>query len=107
MASSPPPPPAQLPRRPVTPPRLLATAEPVLPPERSAECAGQQVILSLKVGEDGSVSRSRVLKSSLETCAQAALRAAEAYTFEPALDSEGQPVPASTTISIQFEEVEE
>ena len=107
VVASPAPATAPVPRRPMTPPRLLSTAEPALPPERAVECAGQQVILSLKVGEDGSVSRSRVLKSSLESCAQAALRAAQAYVFEPALDIEGQPVPASTTVSIVFQEIAE
>ncbi len=94
-------------RRPLTAPRILSAVEPMLPPGRTAECIGQSVIISLKVGEDGRVLRSRILKSGPEGCSEAARVAAEAYVFEPARDTEGEPVTASTTLNIRFTEVEE
>ncbi len=99
-------PPAPI-RRPVTAPKILSAVEPALPSVKVAECAGQSVIISLRVGEDGKVVRSRILKAGPESCSAAARLAAEAYVFEPALDSEGQPVTASTTLNIRFSEVKE
>ena len=67
-----PPAPAPAPiRRPVTVPKILSSTEPVLQPGQTAECAGQSVIISLRVGEDGKVQRSRVLKAGPETCSKA------------------------------------
>ncbi len=96
-------PPPALVRRPVTAPRIVSAAEPA----QAAECIGQSVILSLQVGEDGKVLRSRTLKKGSEACTSAARLAAEAYVFEPARDSRGEPLTASTTINIRFHEVTE
>lgn len=76
------------------------------PPEGAAmaACAGGRVILTLTVGEDGAVRACRLLSDTPPACAEAARKAAMRYRFKPALDSEGHPVKAATTISLEFPE---
>jgi TonB family protein len=106
------PPKAALPR-PAPPVKLAAKVpasypqlEQSFPPEAAANaaCAGKRVILTLTVGEDGDVQACRILSDSAPACAEAARRAALRYRFKPALDSEGHPVKATTTISLEFPE---
>ncbi len=101
------PPPPTLVRRPVTVPKIVTAVEPALPSAEAGQCIGQSVILSLQIGEDGKVLGSKFLKKGSEDCTEAARLAAEAYVFEPARDAQGQPIAASTTINIRFQEVEE
>lgn len=91
-------------RRAVKIPRLLAEVRPELEGEAAVRCAGERVILSAKVGEDGRVSSVKVLRSGLAECVAAAEAAARQYQFAPATDDVGQPVAASTTLSIEFVE---
>jgi len=72
------------------------------PPEGAAACAGGRVILTLTVGEDGAVRACRVLSDTPPACAEAARKAALRYRFKPALDAEGHPIKAATTISLEF-----
>ena len=76
------------------------------PPEgdSGAACAGKRVILTLMVGEDGSVQGCQILAGTTPACAEAARKAAMRYRFKPALDSQGRPVKASTTIALEFPE---
>jgi len=87
---------------PVTYPQL----EQSFPPEAAsgAACAGARLVLSLTVGEDGSVLACRVLSSSAPACAEAARKAAMRYRFKAALNAEGSPVKAATTIALEFPE---
>jgi serine/threonine-protein kinase len=95
---------------PMKPATKVAASYPQLeqsfPPEvaASAACAGGRVILTLTVGEDGAVQACRILSDSAPACAEAARKAALRYRFRPALDSEGHPVKAATTISLEFPE---
>jgi len=54
------------------------------------------------VGEDGAVRACRVLSDTPPACAEAARKAALRYRFKPALDAEGHPIKAATTISLEF-----
>lgn len=106
-----PPPPAPTPpppllRRPVKPPRMLTTPTPEVTGELVTLCAGKRVIISLQVGENGTVEGARVLRSGEPACDERALAAARRSDFEPALDVNDQPVAGSTTIQIQFGEVQ-
>ncbi|MEM7352364.1 MAG: TonB family protein [Acidobacteriota bacterium] len=102
-----PPPPVPIVRRPVHAPRILQ-AERASPSLEGAEhCAGEEVIVSLKVAEDGSVERVRVLKASREDCSETARATAKTYRFEPAKAADGLPVAASTTMNIRFGELDE
>lgn len=92
------------PRRAVTFPRLIEQPAPELDAQLAARCGGQVVVLSLKVGEDGRVTGVKVLRSGDADCAAAAEATARRYVFSAAADAAGQPVAASTTISLQFAE---
>jgi serine/threonine-protein kinase len=85
---------------PVTYPQL----EQASPPETGQGCPGARVILSVSVGTDGTVLACRVLSAGAPACAQAARDAAMRYRFKPAQDAQGRPVPAATTIAIEFPE---
>jgi len=76
------------------------------PPEGAAlgACAGGRVILTLTVGEDGAVQACRILSDSAPACADAARKAALRYRFKPALDAQGHPVQAVTTLALEFPE---
>jgi serine/threonine-protein kinase len=76
------------------------------PPEGAGigACAGRRVILTLTVGEDGSVQACRVLSDAAPACADTARRTAMRYRFKPALDAEGHPIKAVTTIALEFPE---
>lgn len=70
----------------------------------SPACAGQSVALSLVVGEDGRVRRSRVLSPASAECAKAAQEAAARWRFKPAADAEGHPVEATISVAVPFSE---
>jgi serine/threonine-protein kinase len=93
-------------REPVLAPATYPQLEQSFPPEGAtgAECAGKRVILTLTVGEDGSVLACQILAGAAPPCAQAARRAAMRYRFKPALDVQGRPVKAATTVAIEFPE---
>jgi TonB family protein len=99
-------PPSAIIRRPVKPPRLLSTPDPEVTGELAVLCSGQATVLSLKVGEDGTVERVRVLQSAETSCDEPALEAARRSKFRPALDVDDQPIAASTTIQIRFGEIQ-
>ncbi len=94
-------------RRAVVAPKILHQPPATLPPELTARCAGQAVIVSLKIGETGEVQSSRVLQSKVKACDVVALTAARSYRFDPGKDAEGLPVAASATVNIRFGEVNE
>lgn len=110
--------PRPLPKDPVrpAPTRAAAPEAPVpasypqleqsFPPEgtEGSACAGKRVILTLTVGEDGSVKGCRILSGGAPACAEAARKAAMRYRFKPAKDSLDRPVKAATTIAIEFPE---
>ncbi len=94
-------------RRAVVAPKIRHQPAAVLSPELTARCAGQAVIVSLRVDETGAVVSSRVLRSSVEGCGEAAQTVAREYLFDPGKDAEGLPVAASATINIRFDEARE
>ncbi len=94
-------------RRPMFAPKLLDSTPGTLPTEQASLCAGEEVIASLRVGEDGRVERVRVLKASRKDCVDAAKIVAQGYVFEPAKAADGLPVTASTTINIRFKQESE
>ncbi len=114
--------PAPAAQAPATPaPAPVKSAPPPAPPRRavvmpvpedtppaglagSPACAGQSVALSVVVGEDGRVKRSRVLSSASPECARAAQEAAARWRFKPAADAEGHPVEATISIAVPFSE---
>ena len=109
--SSPPPPRPQPPppeppviRRPVKPPQMKSPPVPDARGELAVQCAGRSVVLSLRVDEEGKVENARTLRSEVKACEAPALEAARKTLFEPALDLEGLPVAATTTIQLRFEE---
>jgi hypothetical protein len=85
---------------PVSYPQLEQTS----PPEPNPACPGGRIILSLSVGADGTVQACRVLSASAPACAEAARAAALRYRFKPAVDALGRPVPATTTLAVEFPE---
>jgi hypothetical protein len=46
----------------------------------------------------------RILSDSAPACADAARKAALRYRFKPALDAQGHPVQAVTTLALEFPE---
>jgi hypothetical protein len=91
---------ALAPRRPVTLPEEVARFEPVVPAELAERCAGQQVMLTLQVGEDGLVRRARVLRAAVPECGEVAATAARNFTYLPARDAAGEPVESSISIAV-------
>jgi len=94
-------------RRPMFAPKLLSSVPGTLPPEQATLCAGEEVIASLSVGEEGQVEGVRVLRTSNADCVEAAKVVAKGYVFEPAKAADGLPVPASTTVNIRFSQESE
>lgn len=89
-------------RRPAQPPQLLERP-PVQLSEGVAEtCRGQMVGVSVTIGEDGQVKRSRLLSSVPPECGKAALEAVRQYVYRPALDAAGKPVEATIGIAVQL-----
>lgn len=88
------------PRRPVTLPVELRRTEPVVPAGLAGRCAGQEVLLALVVGEDGSVRRARVLRAAVPECGEVAAAAARRFEFRPALDASGSAVEATVSIAV-------
>ena len=81
-------------------PRKVRNVNPVYPAEaRDARVQGV-VILEARVGEDGRVTRARVLRS-IPGLDQAALDAVAQWAFEPTLLN-GQPIPIVITVTISF-----
>ena len=97
---------AEVPRRAVRLPLLLERAEPLVSGDAVALCAGNSVVVSIRVGEDGRPLQVRSLGASPAECRASAEAAARQFRFEPAQDVAGKPVAATTTISIQFGDVQ-
>jgi hypothetical protein len=97
---------AMLPGRPVTLPRIVSQPPADLPGDAVQTCAGTSVSVSLQIGANGEITRSRVLsQDSPEPCRAAALAAVQSYEFAPAEDAQRNPVPASMAISVTLQEV--
>ncbi|MEM7581899.1 MAG: protein kinase [Acidobacteriota bacterium] len=109
--ASPPPPPRMAPpppiRRAVVVPKIRHQPQPRLSPALAERCAGETAIVSLQVDASGAVTRARVLSSALDDCGKEAGRLAQEYLFDPAEDAEGQPMAATATINITFDEATE
>ena len=88
------------PRRPVTVPQEIRRSEPVVPADLIQRCSGQQVMLALLVGEDGTVRRARILRAAVAECGEVAASAARQFAYRPALDATGAPVEASISIAV-------
>lgn len=95
------------PRRPVTLPAELRRSEPVVPAGLAGRCAGQEVLLALVVGEDGSVRRARVLRAAVPECGEVAITAARTFEYRPALDASGAAVEATISIAVTLGAPEE
>lgn len=100
------PPPPEPPREPIhvggqiQPPRKVVNVAPVYPP--IARAAGVQgvVILEAVIGEDGSVTDVRVLRS-IQLLDSAAIEAVRQWRFTPTLLN-GTPVPVVMTVTVAF-----
>ncbi|WP_418293385.1 energy transducer TonB [Megasphaera sp.] len=89
--------------KPATPPHVVAAAPPAFPPSLQGKGISGSVTLSIVVGADGSVQSASVAGSSgypeMDAAAQQAIYN---YSFEPARNSSGAPVPCRTTKTINF-----
>lgn len=89
--------------KPATPPHVVAAAPPAFPPSLQGKGISGSVTLSIVVGADGSVQSASVAGSSgypeMDAAAQQAIYN---YSFEPARNSSGDPVPCRTTKTINF-----
>ena len=89
--------------KPATPPHVVAAAPPAFPPSLQGKGISGSVTLSIVVGADGSVQSASVAGSSgypeMDAAAQQAIYN---YSFEPARNSSGAPVPYRTTKTINF-----
>ncbi|MCP5103774.1 MAG: protein kinase [bacterium] len=99
-------PPRRLPSRPVMPPQVEKEVQPVFPTTLSKQCVGQIINLSLVIGIDGKVVKSRIISTGHPSqCAEALAAVKEAvmkYTFKPALDDEDKPVKTTIAIAVQI-----
>lgn len=71
-----------------------------MPADLIQRCSGQQVMLALLVGEDGTVRRARILRAAVAECGEVAASAARQFAYRPALDATGAPVEASISIAV-------
>jgi outer membrane biosynthesis protein TonB len=94
--------PESIPRRAVQQPQLLQDSTVQLPEDLADSCRGRTIGISVVVGEDGRVKRSKLLSYISPDCDRAALSAAEKFIFEPAKDAHGQPVESSAALSIDL-----
>lgn len=89
--------------KPATPPHVVAAAPPAFPPSLQGKGISGSVTLSIVVGADGSVQSASVAGSSgypeMDAAAQQAIYN---YSFEPARNNSGDPVPCRTTKTINF-----
>lgn len=79
-------------------------ASPAAEVKGAAQCAGQSVSMSIKVGEDGLVKSSRVLSAPHPDCARAATDVIGRWRFKPAQDAEGRPVETTISVVVPFSE---
>lgn len=84
-------------------PQPLDIAPAAWPPEALAERVEATVRLELLVSELGEVLDARVTEPAGRGFDEAALLAVRASRFEPALDAEGQPAPATILFDYDFE----
>ncbi|MCE1227916.1 MAG: protein kinase [Firmicutes bacterium] len=89
-------------RRAVTPPQLVEP--PWTDPAMKAECKGKSISVIVEVDTTGRVYQARLpnLSQVDPACAEAAIKAARACHFKPALAADGQPVNSTTAISIDL-----
>ncbi len=87
-------------RLPVTPARILEPpqADPAIGPD----CAGQTAMVEVQVDESGAVFAARSLSPLPSPCRDAALKAARACRFHPALAADGKPVASTVAIAISL-----
>ena len=87
------------------PPQILTRVPPHVTPDVVEVCAGENVVVSLVVGEEGRALDARAARGPIDSrCKAAAEDAVRQWTFEPALDVSRMPVGARLTVSVEFEE---
>jgi protein TonB len=84
----------------IKPPRRLVNVNPVYPAEAQAADIGGVVILEITIGEDGSVTNARVVRS-IPMLDQAAIDAVLQWVYEPTLLN-GVPVAVKSIVTINF-----
>jgi TonB family protein len=80
--------------------RLITRTEPAYPVDALAARRSGEVVLEVKVAEDGSVSSARVLRGDL-LFSPAAIDAVRGWRYQPYI-SNGQPVPFETSVTVSF-----
>lgn len=84
-------------------PVLLQTSPVSYPPDALSTGAQATVVLTLEVDENGRVRTAKVVETAGEAFDSAAIDAALAFRFSPALDDADQPVSATILYRIVFE----
>ncbi len=83
-------------------PRRIRVITPQYPPSARDQGVSGQVVISAVIGKDGTVVRAQVTNDAPAELREAALRAAQGWTFTPPLLN-GDPVEALTRITINFQ----
>ena len=80
--------------------RLISRIEPAYPAEALAARRSGEVVLDVKVAEDGSVSSARLLKGD-SLFSPAAVDAVRGWRYQPYV-ADGQPKPFETSVTVSF-----
>lgn len=93
------------PRRPATPPLLLASPVPELSGTGlEGRCEKLTIPLSLEIDAEGQVQRAEPIGRTEQECAKLATSIVRNWRFSPARDAEGRGVPARTVVALEFSE---
>ena len=84
----------------IKPPTKIKNVNPVYPPDALAQKVEGVVILEARIEADGTVSRTRVLRS-IQMLDEAAQEAVSRWEFTPTLLN-GQPIPLLMTVTVNF-----
>jgi TonB family protein len=80
--------------------RLISHTDPAYPAEALAARRSGEVVLEVRVAEDGSVSSARLLKGD-SLFSPAAVEAVRGWRYRPYV-SDGQPTPFETSVTVSF-----
>jgi hypothetical protein len=83
-------------------PRLIERPGPTRPEALAEICRDEVVNLSVVIGEDGTVKRTRLLAARRRDCIDPAIEAVARYRWEPAVDGNGRPLEATVAVAVQF-----
>ncbi len=87
----------------VTVPRVLVKVQPKYPAEAKENRITGVVVLQLMIGLDGKVQDLKVIEYPDANLSKSAVEAVRQWTFEPARQDDGTPVPALCQITVNFQ----